>query len=109
MAPDVVDGADQIPPRGPAGARTASTWLDTAQTLGLSESEVVAKARLAVAMAFSDAQPDFTRISETEVALIASVPGHYAATRQARDARPARARRRRLPHSLGDRGCPPGR
>lgn len=76
----------------PAGGQTASVWLDTAQTQGLSESEIVTKARLAVAMAFSDAQPDFTRIFQMDVALIAPVPGHYAAMRAARGAMPARVR-----------------
>lgn len=76
----------------PTGAQTASVWLDAAQTAGLSEAEVVAKARLAVAMAFSDAEPDFTRIFRMDVALIAPVPGHYAAMRTARDSMPANLR-----------------
>lgn len=76
----------------PSGAQTASVWLDTAQTQGLSETAVVEKARRAVAMAYSDAQPDFTRIFQMDVALIAPVPGHYAAMRRARDAMPARVR-----------------
>jgi oxygen-dependent protoporphyrinogen oxidase len=56
------------------------------------QSEIVAKARWAVAMAFSDAEPDFTRIFQMDVALIAPVPGHYAAMRGARDSMPARVR-----------------
>lgn len=82
----------RAPQSVPAGAQTASVWLDTAQTNGLTEPEVVDKARRAVAMAFSDAQPDFTRIFQMDVALIAPVPGHYTAMRQARDAMPARLR-----------------
>ncbi|MEU3474642.1 FAD-dependent oxidoreductase [Rhodococcus sp. NPDC006774] len=76
----------------PTGAQTASVWLDAAQTDGLSEVEVVARARLAVAMAFSDVEPDFTRIFPMDVALIAPVPGHYAAMRTARDSMPANLR-----------------
>ena len=73
----------------PTGGQTVSVWLDAAQTEGMCEPEVVAKARLAVAMAFSDAVPDFTRIFPMDVALIAPVPGHYDAMRTARDSMPA--------------------
>ncbi len=82
----------RAPASVPAGGQTVSIWLDDAQTRGLSEEQIIAKARRGVAMAFGDAEPDFIRVFPMEVALIAPVPGHYAAMRRARDAMPARLR-----------------
>lgn len=83
----------RAPASVPEGGQAVSVWLDRAQTPGMAEREVVGKALEGVQMAFGHApQPDFTCVYDMEVALIAPVPGHYAAMRIARDRMPARIR-----------------
>jgi oxygen-dependent protoporphyrinogen oxidase len=75
-----------------AGAQTVSVYLDTAQTSGLDEQQIVTKATEAADQAFGRATPDFHKVFQMDVALIAPTPGHYQQMLQARDAMPQRIR-----------------
>jgi oxygen-dependent protoporphyrinogen oxidase len=74
------------------GGQTVSVYFDRAQTEGLSDREIVNRARDAVDHAFGPAEPDFERLFALDVGLIAPVPGHYRRMQTLRAAMPDRVR-----------------
>lgn len=78
----------------PDGGQYVSVWFDHGMAApGLTEDDLVDLALEGVAAAFGSApEPDFAEVFSWDTALIAPVPGHYAAMREARDAMPPRVR-----------------
>jgi oxygen-dependent protoporphyrinogen oxidase len=76
----------------PPGAQSVSVYLDAAQTAGLDETQIVAKAVESADQAFGPATPDLHVDFAMDVALIAPTPGHYGRMLAARDRMPARLR-----------------
>jgi oxygen-dependent protoporphyrinogen oxidase len=86
----VLLNARRAPGSVPPGGQTVSAYFDLAQAAGLDGEEAVARHAVeAVEQAFGGpAEPDFHYVFRMDAALIAPVPGHYAAMVAARGAMP---------------------
>jgi oxygen-dependent protoporphyrinogen oxidase len=82
----------RVPGSAPPGGQSVSVYLDTIQTAGMNEAEVIAHARDAVRWAYGDAEPDHQHVFTLDHGLVAPTPGHYRSMQAAVASMPANIR-----------------